>query len=437
MDPLAILRSKIDGHELTAAESEAFLASYVAEETPDYVASALLAAIFAGGMGEAELEHWTRAMVRSGEELGFPDRSVPLVDKHSTGGVGDKVSIALAPALAACGVRVPMISGRGLGHTGGTLDKLEAIPGFSTRLSLAEVRRTVEEIGAVITGQTADLVPADAKLYALRDATGLVDSLPLIASSIVSKKVAEGIDALVLDVKFGSGAFLGDPEQGAQLARVMIDLAARLGLRAIAFQTAMDRPLGRSFGNALELAEAIECASGGGPADLRELVCALGGALLAAAEVSPDSAAGEARIASALDDGSALARLAAMVEAQGGDPRYVTGEAALERAPDVEEVRATQPGRLLYADVRAVGRAVVALGGGRHSLTDEIDHAVGIVSLLGAGERFAAGDVLFEIHHRHGRGLEDARRHLQTALLAPDEAEKAELAPLILARIDD
>ncbi len=434
MDPVSILRSKLDGHELTAAESDAFLESYVAGETPDYVASALLAAIFARGMGEAELEHWTRAMVRSGGELEIIDRSVPLVDKHSTGGVGDKVSLALAPALAACGVRVPMISGRGLGHTGGTLDKLESIPGFSTRLSLAEVSRAVEEVGAVITGQTDDLVPADAKLYALRDATGLVDSLPLIASSIVSKKVAEGIDALVLDVKFGSGAFLGDPTQGAELARVMIDLAARLGLRAIALQTAMDRPLGRSFGNALELVEAIECASGGGPADLRELVCALGGALLAAAEASPDSTAGEARIATALDNGSALTRLAAMVEAQGGDPRYVTGETALGRAPDVEEVRATQPGRLLYADVRAVGRAVVALGGGRRILTDEIDHAVGVVARRGAGERFAAGDPLFEVHHRDGRGLEDARRHLRTALLAPDDAENAKLAPLILAR---
>ncbi len=431
MDVRPILRTKRDGGELSEGQIRDFMAAYTAGDVPDYQASALLMAIFVHGMAGAELVAWTRAMLESGVRLAFDGVDLPKADKHSTGGVGDKVSIPLAPAVAACGVAVPMISGRGLGHTGGTLDKLEAIPGFRTDLSTTEFRAELERTGVALGGQTAELVPADRKLYALRDVTGLVESLPLIASSILSKKLAEGIDALVLDVKFGSGAFLVDVDRGEELARTMIELAAGFGLRASALHTAMDRPLGRTMGNALEIAESLECLRGGGPADLRALVCACGGAMLADAGVVADAAEGERRVARALDDGSGLERFRAVVAGQGGDPRVVDDPGLLDAAPDREVFAAPADGHLAYADVRALGWAVVALGGGREQLQDAIDPAVGLVALRAAGEEVRRGEPLFEIHHRAGRGLERARELLAGAVRVGPPFEPA---PLVRAR---
>ena len=425
MDVRSILAAKRDGGALSEAQINDFIGGYVAGDVPDYAASALLMGIFVHGMEPAELAAWTRAMLQSGEVYDFSSLDRRTADKHSTGGVGDKVSIPLAPAVAACGVAVPMISGRGLGHTGGTLDKLESIPGFRTDLSASEFARAVEQTGVALGGQTDALVPADKKLYALRDVTGLIESIPLIASSILSKKLAEGIDALVLDVKFGTGAFLAEEKRGAELARVMVDLAAELGLQARAFQTAMDRPLGAACGNALEIAESIECLKGGGPADLRELVTTLGGAMLD--EVG--EADGPARIARALDDGSGLEVFARVIEQQGGDPACLESAAALPCTDDVEPLTAEGSGYLRYRDVREVGRAISALGGGRIRLEDEIDPAVGVTCLCEAGGSVAAGDELFLIHHRAGRGLERAREHLVRAV---EVGAQAKISPLVL-----
>ena len=424
MDVRPVIEKKRDG-------GERFLAGYVAGEVGDYQASALLMAIFIHGMEPGELECWTGAMLHSGRALSFEGLDRPLVDKHSTGGVGDKASIPLAPALAACGAAVPMISGRGLGHTGGTLDKLEAIPGFRTNLSEEELVSAVREVGVALGGQTEEIAPADRKLYALRDATGLVESIPLIASSILSKKLAEGIGALVLDVKFGSGAFLREPERGEQLARTMIDIAGAFGVRAAAYQTSMARPLGRAVGHGLEIAESIACLRGGGPDDLRELVALLGGELLALAGLAQDGEGGRARIERSLDDGSALELFGRVIERQGGDARCLEDTSILAAAPGVSPWRANRPGILRFADVRALGRAVGLLGGGRSRLEDQIDPAVGVVFQRSEGDEVGTGDVIAEVHHR-GRGLEPALELLAEAVEIADEFEPG---PLVLARV--
>jgi pyrimidine-nucleoside phosphorylase len=429
-DARAVIRRKRDGGELSGEEIEAFLAGYVRGEIPDYQASALVASIFIRGMSARELHDWTGAMLRSGKVLAFPELMQKKVDKHSTGGIGDKVSIPLAPALAACGVAVPMISGRGLGHTGGTLDKLESIPGFRTGLSEDEIHDCLDKTGVAFGAQTEDLVPADRKLYALRDATGLVESVPLIASSILSKKLAEGIDALVLDVKFGSGAFLPEVERGAELARTMLDLARHFGLPACAYQTAMDRPLGAAVGHALEIVESIDCLAGGGPADLRELVLLFGGELLRQVGRAATHEEGAAKIASALDSGRALGVFELVIRAQGGDPACIQDRSRLPRAPSVDPWKAEREGVLSFADNRQVGLAVAALGGGRAKLGDAIDPAVGIVWRVRAGETVRAGDVLAELHHRD-RGLEEARALLAGAVRI---GAQVELPPLVLAR---
>jgi pyrimidine-nucleoside phosphorylase len=432
MDFREVLAAKRDGGALTREQIEYFLRGYTSGEIPDYQASALLTAIFIHGLDTRELEQWTRGMLHSGSTLDFAAVARPKADKHSTGGVGDKVSIPLAPAVAACGLAVPMISGRGLGHTGGTLDKLEAIPGFRTQLAAGEFGRVLAETGVALGGQTPELVPADRKLYALRDVTGLIESVPLIASSILSKKLAEGIEALVLDVKFGSGAFLREPERGAELARTMLRLAGSMGVRATAFQTSMERPLGKTAGHALEIEESLECLRGGGPADLRELVCLQGGEMLHLCSKAATTEDGARQVSAALDDGRALAVFRRVVEAQGGDPRVVDEPAGLPRAPGTEALRADRSGVLSYADVRRLGHAICALGGGRLALGDEIDPAVGLRFLRSAGERVAAGEPLIEIHHRAGRGLAQAREHLRAALAF--DAAKA-TSPLVLARI--
>ena len=431
MDIRSAIQNKRDGGELSKLEIEGFLRSYVAGEVAEYQASAMLMAIFIHGFTAAELECWTRTMLHSGRVMSFEQLGKPVADKHSTGGVGDKASIPLAPAVAACGVAVPMISGRGLGHTGGTLDKLESIPGFRTDLSEQEFTRAIERVGLALGAQTEDLVPADRKLYALRDATGLVESIPLIASSILSKKLAEGLDALVLDVKFGSGAFIMDVDRGAELARTMISLAEGMGVRTVAYQTNMARPLGRTAGHTLEIEESLECLRGGGPADLRELVCLLGGEMLALTKVASDVEDGSARIGAALDDGSAFETFERSVDIQGGATDDLSDTARMPHANGRSTWRADRSGAVRYRDVRELGHAIASLGGGRAQLGDPIDLGVGLRFLFDEGDELAPGDGLVEIHHREGRGLAQAMAHLERAIeIGSVEAPQ----PLVLAR---
>lgn len=406
-----ILVAKRDGRALDDAAIKSFVNGYAAGEIPDYQASALLMAIFIHGMQPDELAVMTRSMLHSGDVFDFSDLDGPKVDKHSTGGIGDKVSIPLAPAVAVCGAYVPMISGRGLGHTGGTLDKLESIPGFRTDLDSATFKRALVETGLALGGQTENLVPADRKLYALRDVTGLIESIPLITSSILSKKLAEGIDSLVLDIKFGSGAFLTDVARGKELGETMVRIAGECGVRATAFQTNMDRPLGLTIGNAIEIEESIACLEGGGPKDLRELVELQGGEMLRLAGIASDLADGKQRIARSLDDGSARERFGKLVEFQGGDPRSL--DRGLELAKDREVMIAETAGYLNWSDLRAVGRAVGLLGGGRLALGDVIDPSVGVRLLAGPDVMLHPGDPVMEILHTKGRGLDQARALLE------------------------
>jgi pyrimidine-nucleoside phosphorylase len=433
VDVRSLVRTKRDGGELSDEEIEYFVGGFVRGEIRDYQASALVAAIFIRGMSAREVASLTRAMLRSGSTLSFDELPQKKGDKHSTGGVGDKVSIPLAPAVAACGVCVPMISGRGLGHTGGTLDKLEAMPGFRVKLTEDEIHRALDHCGVAFGAQTDDLVPADRLLYALRDATGLVESIPLIASSIMSKKLAEGIDALVLDVKFGSGAFLPEVERGAELARVMLGLAREMNVRATAFQTAMDRPLGRAVGHALEIAECIDCLAGEGPADLRELVLLFGGEMLRLAGVARSSDEGSRKIADAIDGGRAMGVFELVIREQGGDPRLLKDRTLLPHTREVDPWKAKAAGVLAFRDTRAVGLAAAALGGGRMRMDDAIDPAVGLVWKRQAGERVERGDVLCEIHHRAEKGLAECRALLERAI---EIVAQRELHPLVLARLD-
>ncbi len=422
-----ILRGKRDGDALTNEQSLWFLERVARDEIDAGAQAALLASIWFRGMEPDELAGWTRAMVQSGDTLDLSSFDAPKVDKHSTGGVGDKVSLPLAPALAALGCVVPMISGRGLGHTGGTLDKLEAVPGVRTGLDEAAIERVLREVGCVICAQTTSIAPADRKLYALRDRVELVESLPLIASSIVSKKVAEDIDALVLDVKAGSGSFITDIERGRKLARTMVDLAAAAGVQASARITWMGRPLGRAVGHSLEIEETRATLRGEGPDDLVEITCALGADLLVAVGLASDEAAGRAAVARVLAGGEGLERFERMLRAQGA-----TG-AQPERAPDVAEFKAPRGGVLSFDDVREVGLSARALGGGRAAATDPIDPAVGIVWVKAAGDSVDAGDVLALVHHRGGHGLDESLDHLRRSLSQADDTNAE--PPLLIERI--
>ncbi|MCA8981045.1 MAG: thymidine phosphorylase [Planctomycetes bacterium] len=430
MDARSVIVAKRDGRELSAEQIRWFIDGYVADRVAEYQAAALAMAIFLNGMAPRELEAWMKAMLHSGKVLSFPELDRPKVDKHSTGGVGDKVSIPLAPAMAACGLAVPMISGRGLGHTGGTLDKLEAIPGMHTGLDEDAFRRTLTETGLAFGAQTKDIVPADRKLYALRDVTGTVESIPLIASSIMSKKLAEGLDGLVLDVKFGSGAFITDVDRGAELARVMIGLAGSLGVKAAAYQTSMAEPLGVCVGHALEIEESLACLRGEGPDDLRELVLLQGGEALVLGGICDDVDAGRVRIAASLADGSAMEHFERVIAAQGAKPGALQH---LARTKEVHELRAPRSGVLEYTDLRAVGGALVELGGGRRRIEDEIDPAVGFEFPVLAGASVSEGDLLARVHHQRGRGLEDCLALLDAGLRVTDAYEAP---PLVLGRVD-
>jgi thymidine phosphorylase len=378
--PAQLIRAKRDGEELTDDEIRGLMAGITSGAIPDYQVSALLMAIFFRGLGDRELATWADAMVRSGDVLDLSAIRRPKIDKHSTGGVGDKISLPLAPAVAACGVAVPMVSGRGLGHTGGTLDKLESIPGFRVDLPVERFAQIVDQVGACLIGQTARIAPADKRLYALRDVTATIESIPLIASSIMSKKLAEGIDGLVLDCKVGAGAAAGK--------------------RVTCVLTAMDAPIGVHVGNALEVSETIDVLRGGGPADTRELTVVLGGEMLVLGGVVDDAAAGAARVAAALDDGSALEVFRRIVAAQGGDPRVCDDpDGVLPRAGARTVVGGDTGGIVTAIDAEDVGLAGVWLGAGRRTKEDAVDHAAGVVLHAPVGTRVVPGDVLATLHH--------------------------------------
>jgi pyrimidine-nucleoside phosphorylase len=428
-----VIRAKRDGEALDRRSIEAFVAGVTDGTIPDYQSSALLMAILLRGMTPEETAALTDAMVRSGVRVSYPGLPGTPVDKHSTGGVGDKASLILAPLAAACGAYVPMMSGRGLGHTGGTLDKLEAIPGFRTGLSLEELRTAVASIGCALIGQTSEIAPADRALYALRDVTATVESIPLICASIMSKKIAEGIGGLVLDVKTGAGAFMKTPEASRQLASSLVAIGRAAGVRTEALITAMDAPLGREVGNANEVVESIETLKGSGPQDLERLSVILAARMLVVAGVCADEADAEARVRQAIASGAGVEKFRQIIEHQGGDPRVIDDYNRLPSAPDVEPVVAPATGHLSALQAEMVGRAAVALGAGRGRLDDVIDHGVGITVLVKPGAILTAGDRVFEVRHRNRRGLDAALALLRDAIAVSDQAPTPK--PLIVDRI--
>jgi pyrimidine-nucleoside phosphorylase len=421
MNAIAIIQIKRDGGRLTADQIRWVIAEYTADRLPDYQMSALLMAIFKEGLDGEELAAWTDAMLHSGDTLDFSHVPAPKVDKHSTGGVGDKVSIALGPMAAACGVAVPMMSGRALGHTGGTLDKLETIPGFRTALDPPEFRAILARTNLVLAGQSETLVPADRRLYALRDATGTVESIPLISSSIMSKKLAEGLDALVLDVKVGRGAFIKDPDRARVLAETMagIGISHQVPVRAVL--TDMSQPLGRAVGNACEVVEAIEVLRGEGPPDLVEVTYRLCEEMLLAGAITADRADARARLERAVASGAALAKLVEVVEAQGGDPAVIHDPGRLARAPHEQVLTAPRAGHLARADALDIGLAGVRLGAGRQRKEDPIDPGVGITVLAKVGDPIEKGQPLALLNWADSDRLADALPLLEQAFTLVDE----------------
>jgi pyrimidine-nucleoside phosphorylase len=428
-----LIRHKRDGGVLDSPDIDAFVTAVTDGTLPDYQTASLLMAICIRGMTAEETAALTDAMVRSGVRVTYPDVAGVPVDKHSTGGVGDKTSLILAPLAAACGAIVPMMSGRGLGHTGGTLDKLEAIPGFRTALSLEDLRRAVGTIGCAMIGQTAEIAPADRRLYALRDVTGTVESIPLISASIMSKKIAEGIGGLVLDVKTGDGAFMKTEEDSRALAQSLVAIGEASGVRTEALITRMDAPLGRAVGNASEVIESLETLKGRGPKDLETLSVLLAARMLVVAGIEREEAAAEARVRGVLASGEGLERFREVIAHQGGDPRVVDDYARLPAAPDHADVTAARDGFVHALRAEMVGRAAVALGAGRSRLEDVIDPGVGIEVAARPGDRVTAGDLVLRIRHRAGRGLEEARTLLSRAIAISDTPAPA--APILVARI--
>jgi pyrimidine-nucleoside phosphorylase len=394
--PAELIQRKRDGGELSAEEMAELILGYARDEVPDYQMAAFCMAVYFKGLSATETHALTDAMVRSGETVDLSPLGRKVVDKHSTGGVGDKTSIALGPIVAACGVPFAKMSGRGLGHTGGTLDKLEAISGFDVELDMDAFLRQVSEVGMAIIGQTAELVPADKRLYALRDVTATVDIIPLIASSIMSKKIAGGADAIVLDVKVGDGAFMKDLESARDLAETMRELGVRAGREVVCELTDMDQPLGRAVGNALEIREAVETLRGEGPPDLVELVLGACGHLLALSDLGVDHAEGRRRAEEALASGAAHEAYERWVRAQGGDPDVD----ALPTAPIVRPVPAAQDGFVQAIAATAVGEAALRLGAGRSRKEEDIDHAVGIVCVAKRGDEARRGEPLAVVHAR-------------------------------------
>ena len=420
--PQHIIARKRDGGVLSREEIASFVRGATDGSWADYQLSALLMAIFLRGMTPEETAALTAAMMHSGIVADLSGLKRPKADKHSTGGVGDKVSLHLAPMVAVCGVAVPMISGRGLGHTGGTLDKLEAIPGFRVNLSLDEYRAQLGKIGLALIGQTAELAPADKKLYALRDVTGTVESIPLICASILSKKLAEGIDVLVLDVKFGRGAFMADKARAQELARALVAVATAMGKPTRAVLTAMEQPLGRAVGNALEVAESIDCLRGRGPADTMEVTYALGEQMLLLAGVAKTPAAARHQLEVGITSGAALEKFRSMITAQGGEARVVDEPGRLPSAKWQVPLAASRAGFVQGVDAMGVALAALRLGAGRARAADPVDHAVGVSGLVKVGERVAAGAPLGVIHANDEAALAEATAMLAKAITIGDAA---------------
>jgi pyrimidine-nucleoside phosphorylase len=416
--PAELIERKRNGGELTPEELRELMTAYARDEVPDYQLAALCMAIYFRGLTSAETYAMTEAMIATGETVDLRAAlGRKVVDKHSTGGVGDKTSIAVGPIVAACGVPFAKMSGRGLGHTGGTLDKLESIPGFRVELSTDEFVAQVQEAGMAIIGASANLVPADKKLYALRDVTATVDNFSLIAASIMSKKIAGGAEAIVIDAKVGDGAFMKSIEDARALAEAMLDLAQRADREVVCLLTDMNRPLGRAVGNALEIREAVATLRGDGPPDFLELVLAAGSRLLAVSDLGIDAAEGRIRATQAIADGSAFEAYERWIRAQGGDP----AENVLPTAAVVRELPADRSGYVAELGAVAVGQAALHLGAGRQTKDDIIDHAVGVVCLLKPGDRVAEGEPLAEIHAATEADADEAARELRAAYILADD----------------
>jgi pyrimidine-nucleoside phosphorylase len=435
MIPTRIIEAKRDGERIEADDLRAFLNSYATGDTPDYQMSAFLVAVYFNGLDADETDVFVQSMLASGTSLDLSYLGAPRVDKHSTGGVGDKVSLALAPLVASLGVFVPMMSGRGLGHTTGTLDKLEAIPGFRTDLSLSDFKNVLERVGCAMIGQTAEIAPLDKRLYALRDVTGTVAVRPLIAASIMSKKLAEGLTGLLLDVKVGAGAFIPEEDRAIELATTMVDIGSRRGLPTVALLTAMDRPMGCAIGNGLETAEAILCLRGGGPDDLRELLLRQASEMLRLTDPTVGSLAATARAEESLDGGRAFERFAEMVGAQGGDTSVLDDPGRLATAALQGTVVALEAGVVSEVRPKELGQGVVALGGGRQRMDQAIDLGVGFEVQVRPGETVSKGDLLAVVHATDTRGLEIGEQVVRAAVRVGDDSMQSQ-RPLVSHVVD-
>lgn len=428
-----LIERKRDGARIEPGEWRALALAYAKGHVPDYQMAALLMACFLRGLDRTETAALTEAMLLSGDRLDLAHLGRPRVDKHSTGGVGDKVSLVLAPMISALGVAVPMMSGRSLGHTGGTLDKLESIPGFRTNLTLAEARKQIEEIGCAMIGQTPEIAPADKKMYALRDATATVESIPLIAASIMSKKLAEDLTGLVIDMKRGSGALIPELDRVLELAQVMIKLGADHECPAVALVTAMDRPLGRACGNALEVEEAIAALKGEGPPDLMAVTYALGAEMLVLGGVAEDTDSARRELEKAIGTGRAAEQFQRIIEAQGGNPGVVEDPAVLPQAAECEIFNAPRRGFVARIEPRAIGRGIIEMGGGRTRVEDQADPGVGFVITARPGDWVEAGEAMATIFARDRAGIGSGRHALRAAVVIADEAEPP--LPLISHRV--
>ena len=428
-----LIERKRDGGRLEPGEWRALTLAYAAGHVPDYQMAAFLMACFLRGLDRGETAALTEAMLASGDRLQLADIGLPRVDKHSTGGVGDKVSLVLAPLVASLGVAVPMMSGRGLGHTGGTLDKLESIPGFRSSLTLAEAKTQIAAIGCALIGQTKEIAPADRKMYALRDATATVESIPLIAASIMSKKLAEDLSGLVLDIKRGSGSFLPQLERDLELAEAMIRLGSDHGCPVVALITAMDRPLGRACGNALEVEEAIHTLKGEGPPDLLELTYALGVEMLLIAGVATSADDARRQMEKAIGTGKAAERFEQIIEAQGGNPGVVEDPAVLPQAAECELFSAPRRGFVARVEPRPIGRGIIALGGGRTKMDDVVDPSVGFVITARPGDWVEQGEPLATVFARDRAGVETGKHALRQSIIIADEADPP--LPLVSHRV--
>lgn len=434
MRAIDVIRAKRDGGELSPDEIDSFVrGATTGDGWTTYQLTAMLMAVFLRGMTADEAAHLTRAMADSGKRFDLSGIPGPKIDKHSTGGVGDKTSLILGPLAAACGVVVPMMSGRGLGHSGGTLDKLESIPGFRVGLAESEFRDALESVGIALIGQTEDVASADKTLYALRDVTSTVESIPLITASILSKKLAEGISGLVMDVKCGSGAFMKTRPEARALAESLVRVGTANGLKTTALITAMDAPLGRSVGNSLEVIESIETLKGKGPSDLADLSVLLAARMVRAAGLAKDDAEAERKVGGALDSGAGLEVLRRCIEQQGGDPRVIDDYSRLPTAPRTMDVVAPRPGFVTEMVAGAVGVASMVLGGGRERAEDGIDHSVGVVCRARMGEAVRGGQTVYEVHYRSTTRLLAALPLLEESFTIGDSPPAD--SPLVLEEI--